>query len=82
MPPNCCVQVPLFETLDDLNNAPTTCRELFSNDWYKAHINGMQECMIGGWGSRLHTLTAMRLPSHITLHCEAALPLPALARPN
>ncbi|KAF5835589.1 phosphoenolpyruvate carboxylase [Dunaliella salina] len=39
--------VPLFETLDDLNNAPATCRELFTNDWYKAHIKGVQECMIG-----------------------------------
>jgi len=40
-------QVPLFETLDDLNNAPGTCRQLFSNDWYRTHIKGVQECMIG-----------------------------------
>lgn len=39
--------VPLFETLDDLNNATGTIRTLLSNDWYRAHINGLQECMIG-----------------------------------
>ncbi|GIL79818.1 hypothetical protein Vretifemale_9097 [Volvox reticuliferus] len=39
--------VPLFETLEDLNNAPDTMTTLFSNDWYRSHINGLHECMIG-----------------------------------
>jgi phosphoenolpyruvate carboxylase len=39
--------VPLFETLDDLKNAPETMRKLFSNEWYAKHIAGLQECMIG-----------------------------------
>ena len=39
--------VPLFETLDDLVNAPDTMRVLFANKWYAAHIAGEQECMIG-----------------------------------
>lgn len=39
--------VPLFETLDDLENAPGTMETLLSNAWYLAHINGLQECMIG-----------------------------------
>lgn len=39
--------VPLFETLDDLHNAPATITTLFSNAWYISHINGVQECMIG-----------------------------------
>lgn len=39
--------VPLFETLDDLKNAPTTMEQLFSNPWYKQLIKGKQECMIG-----------------------------------
>ena len=39
--------VPLFETLEDLNNAPSTMDQLFSNDWYRTHIGGAQECMIG-----------------------------------
>ncbi|KAI8473664.1 MAG: PEPCase 1 [Monoraphidium minutum] len=39
--------VPLFETLDDLHNAPHTMRTLFSSEWYLKHINGHQECMIG-----------------------------------
>ena len=39
--------VPLFETLDDLHNAPATMRTLFSSEWYLNHIDGMQECMIG-----------------------------------
>jgi phosphoenolpyruvate carboxylase len=38
---------PLFETLDDLTNAPATMTTLLSNDWYRSHIKGMQECMIG-----------------------------------
>ena len=39
--------VPLFETLEDLKNAPSTMQQLFSNPWYKKLINGKQECMIG-----------------------------------
>jgi phosphoenolpyruvate carboxylase len=39
--------VPLFETLDDLNSAPATMTTLFESSWYKAHIRGEQECMIG-----------------------------------
>lgn len=39
--------VPLFETLDDLTNAPGTMRTLLGNDWYRGHIKGLQECMIG-----------------------------------
>jgi len=39
--------VPLFETLDDLTNAPSTMRTLLTNEWYHAHIKGVQECMIG-----------------------------------
>ena len=38
---------PLFETLDDLTNAPGTIKTLFSNEWYLKHIKGSQECMIG-----------------------------------
>ena len=34
--------VPLFETLDDLHNAPGTMRTLFGSEWYLKHINGMQ----------------------------------------
>jgi hypothetical protein len=41
--------VPLFETLDDLNRAPTTMKTLLGNDWYRGHIKGLQECMIGGY---------------------------------
>lgn len=39
--------VPLFETLDDLKNAPQTMTTLLSNPWYHSHIKGLQECMIG-----------------------------------
>lgn len=39
--------VPLFETLEDLQNAPATMEQLFSNKWYKELIDGKQECMIG-----------------------------------
>ncbi|GBF96435.1 phosphoenolpyruvate carboxylase [Raphidocelis subcapitata] len=39
--------VPLFETLEDLHNAPATMTTLFSSEWYLAHIDGVQECMIG-----------------------------------
>jgi phosphoenolpyruvate carboxylase len=39
--------VPLFETLDDLKYAETAVRQLFSNEWYRKHIDGHQEIMIG-----------------------------------
>eukprot|EP00878_Enallax_costatus_P045035 GHUV01053878.1.p1 GENE.GHUV01053878.1~~GHUV01053878.1.p1 ORF type:complete len:158 (+),score=36.40 GHUV01053878.1:576-1049(+) len=42
---------PLFETLDDLYNAPGTLTTLLSSEWYRNHIisnhGGVQECMIG-----------------------------------
>ena len=49
---SCPPAVPLFETLDDLKRAPATITCLFEDDWYKGHINGLQECMIGGYGVR------------------------------
>jgi len=39
--------VPLFEKLADLEAAPAAVARLFSIDWYKDHINGRQEVMIG-----------------------------------
>lgn len=62
--------VPLFETLDDLTNAPATMRTLLGSEWYLQHIitchGGVQECMIGklvglnvatcGGGFRVHGL--------------------------
>lgn len=39
--------VPLFETLDDLTNAPEQVEALFSNAWYRGRIGGSQEIMIG-----------------------------------
>ncbi len=39
--------VPLFETLDDLNNAADCIRELLAIDWYRGYTKGMQEVMIG-----------------------------------
>lgn len=50
--------VPLFETLDDLNNAPSTMEQLFSNEWYRSHIAGEQECMIGYSDSGAHPTAA------------------------
>jgi phosphoenolpyruvate carboxylase len=38
---------PLFETLDDLTNAPKCMRRLLSIDWYLGRIKGHQEVMIG-----------------------------------
>lgn len=38
---------PLFETLDDLDNSEEQMTKLLTNAWYKAHIKGSQECMIG-----------------------------------
>ncbi|EFJ19066.1 hypothetical protein SELMODRAFT_111216 [Selaginella moellendorffii] len=39
--------VPLFEKLADLEAAPAAMDCLFSIDWYRSHINGTQEVMIG-----------------------------------
>jgi phosphoenolpyruvate carboxylase len=39
--------VPLFETIDDLQRAPSVMRQLFQMPWYKAHIKGQQEIMVG-----------------------------------
>ncbi|MFT6834807.1 MAG: phosphoenolpyruvate carboxylase [Francisellaceae bacterium] len=39
--------VPLFETLDDLNNAPAVLDKLFSIEDYKLYSNKKQEVMIG-----------------------------------
>ncbi|MGS2719539.1 phosphoenolpyruvate carboxylase [Paraglaciecola aestuariivivens] len=38
---------PLFETLDDLNNAAEVTKKLFSIDWYRGYIQGQQHIMIG-----------------------------------
>jgi phosphoenolpyruvate carboxylase len=38
---------PLFETLDDLNNAKTVMDKLLSIDWYRGYIKGRQYVMIG-----------------------------------
>lgn len=38
---------PLFETLQDLDNAPEAMDKLLSNKWYHKLIDGRQECMIG-----------------------------------
>ncbi len=39
--------VPLFETLADLQGAADTLERLLSIDWYREHIQGHQEIMIG-----------------------------------
>ncbi|WP_075183255.1 phosphoenolpyruvate carboxylase [Pantoea sp. 1.19] len=38
---------PLFETLDDLNNANAVMTQLLNIDWYRGFINGKQMVMIG-----------------------------------
>ncbi|MBU2877298.1 phosphoenolpyruvate carboxylase [Aliiglaciecola lipolytica] len=38
---------PLFETLDDLNNAAIVMKQLLSIDWYRGYIQGKQYVMIG-----------------------------------
>ncbi|AWL12233.1 Phosphoenolpyruvate carboxylase [Saliniradius amylolyticus] len=38
---------PLFETLEDLNNAPEVIGKLLDNDWYRGYVNGKQYVMIG-----------------------------------
>lgn len=38
---------PLFETLDDLNNAESVVSDLFAMDWYRSQIEGFQMVMIG-----------------------------------
>ncbi|WP_432696478.1 phosphoenolpyruvate carboxylase [Marinobacterium sp. YM272] len=39
--------VPLFETLDDLDNASNCMQSLFEVDWYRSYAGGNQEVMIG-----------------------------------
>ncbi|MBK8973759.1 MAG: phosphoenolpyruvate carboxylase [Hahellaceae bacterium] len=39
--------VPLFETLDDLTHAAASIERLLSIDWYKVHIGGRQQVMVG-----------------------------------
>jgi phosphoenolpyruvate carboxylase len=39
--------VPLFETIDDLERSGSVMRQLFQMPWYKAHICGQQEIMVG-----------------------------------
>ncbi|MEB3754470.1 phosphoenolpyruvate carboxylase [Acinetobacter sp. MD2(2019)] len=39
--------VPLFETLKDLDSAAATMNTLFGMHWYKQHIQGKHEVMIG-----------------------------------
>jgi phosphoenolpyruvate carboxylase len=39
--------VPLFETLDDLDNARDCIESLLQIDWYRDYIDGHQEVMIG-----------------------------------
>mgnify|MGYP002733044577 CR=1 FL=1 len=39
--------VPLFETLKDLDSAANTMNTLFNMHWYKQHIQGKHEVMIG-----------------------------------
>ncbi|CAN0033253.1 unnamed protein product, partial [Choristocarpus tenellus] len=39
--------VPLFETLSDLKQADETIRTLLTLPWYRGHIEGTQEVMIG-----------------------------------
>ena len=39
--------VPLFETLKDLDGAANTMNTLFNMHWYKQHIQGKHEVMIG-----------------------------------
>ncbi|XOV80006.1 MAG: phosphoenolpyruvate carboxylase [Aestuariibacter sp.] len=38
---------PLFETLEDLNNAPEVMQNLLAIDWYRGYIRGQQFVMIG-----------------------------------
>jgi phosphoenolpyruvate carboxylase len=39
--------VPLFETVSDLRGAGTSLQELFAIPWYRTHIDGCQEVMLG-----------------------------------
>jgi phosphoenolpyruvate carboxylase len=39
--------VPLFETLDDLDRAPSVMQQLWSNHWYSQYSAGHQTVMIG-----------------------------------
>ncbi|KAH8094969.1 phosphoenolpyruvate carboxylase [Aureococcus anophagefferens] len=44
---NCTRVVPLFETLDDLNNGPASLRRLFSSPGYLDRCGRKQEIMVG-----------------------------------
>ena len=44
---------PLFETLDDLNGAPTTMKTLFKLPVYMGIINGKQEVMVSSYSFRI-----------------------------
>ncbi len=39
--------MPLFETLDDLNNAPQVMNDLWRSNWYQQYSDGQQTVMIG-----------------------------------
>lgn len=39
--------MPLFETLDDLNNAPQVMNDLWRSNWYQQYMGGKQTVMIG-----------------------------------
>lgn len=43
----CLRVVPLFETLDDLNNSPGAVETLFTTEAYTRRIHGKQEIMVG-----------------------------------
>jgi phosphoenolpyruvate carboxylase len=58
--------VPLFETLTDLENAATCIDQLFSFEWYRNHIDGHQEVMIGYSDSGKD---AGRLTANWALYC-------------
>jgi phosphoenolpyruvate carboxylase len=45
--PHAIPVAPLFETLDDLNNAEDVMKQLFAIDWYRGFIQGKQMVMIG-----------------------------------
>ena len=45
--PNCKRIVPLFETLDDLTNGPSSLEKLFSSEGYLERVQHRQEIMVG-----------------------------------
>lgn len=46
-PQKCLPVVPLFETLNDLDNAEGVMQSLFASKYYYQHIQGYQEVMLG-----------------------------------